>query len=138
RQRLEREESGVTDRPEGNARLRVGLIWSDEPTTTAGQVPNSRRRCGMADLAPLAGVPGVRCYVLRRRDAAREALNPPAGMTLVDPGGELNGFDDAAALMMNLDLVITVDSAEAHLAGALGRPVWTLLPYADWRWMAGR
>ena len=57
----------------------------------------------------------------------------------VDAGPELEDFADSAALMANLDLIISVDSAVCHLAGALGRPVWTLLPFAaDWRWLQQR
>ncbi len=57
-------------------------------------------------------------------------------MRMVDIAGELKDFSDTAALLANLDLVITVDTAVAHLAGALGKPVWILLPFApDWRWL---
>jgi ADP-heptose:LPS heptosyltransferase len=58
---------------------------------------------------------------------------------VVDLGGRLDDLMDAAAVMMNLDLVISADTALAHLAGALGVPVWVALPFeADWRWMSGR
>ena len=57
-------------------------------------------------------------------------------MKLVDYTEEIHDFSDTAAFMQNLDLIISVDTAAAHLAGALGRPVWTLLPFnPDWRWM---
>ena len=60
-------------------------------------------------------------------------------MRLTDFTAELGDFADTAALMVNLDLVISVDTAVAHLAGALGRPVWTLLPNVpDWRWLLER
>ena len=64
---------------------------------------------------------------------------PPAGMQLNDWTGELNDFADTAALIANLDLVISVDTAVVHLAGALGKPVWTLLRFAaQWLWMLDR
>jgi hypothetical protein len=76
---------------------------------------------------------------LQKGAAAAEARTPPAGMELIDVAEELKDFADTAALLANLDLVIAVDTAVVHLAGAMGKPVWTLLPFApDWRWLLDR
>jgi ADP-heptose:LPS heptosyltransferase len=76
---------------------------------------------------------------LQKGDAAAEAKAPPSGMELIDRTEELKDFADTAALIANLDLVISVDTAVAHLAGAMGKPVWTLLPFvAEWRWLQER
>lgn len=110
--------------------LKVGLFWAGRPTHA-----NDRRRSLRLDqFAPLADLPGITFVALQQDEAARQALRPPPGMSLVSAAG-LRDFGDTAALLTQLDLLITVDSAPAHLAGALGRPVWTLLPFnPDWRW----
>ena len=78
-------------------------------------------------------------FSLQKNRAAEQAADPPAGMLLVNLGPSLHDFADTAAVMAHLDLVIAVDTSVVHLAGALGRPVWTLLPHhPDWRWMLGR
>jgi len=90
-------------------------------------------------LAPLAGIAGVRFYSLQVGPEARQLKDAPAGLDIVDLGRDIHDFADTAAILQQLDLLISVDSAPAHLAGALGRPVWTLLPYvADWRWQIDR
>ena len=79
--------------------------------------------------------------VVAQGDVARaaEAKTPPAAMQLVDWTGELNDFADTAALIGNLDLVISVDTSVVHLAGAMGKPVWTLLRFAaHWVWLLER
>jgi len=78
-------------------------------------------------------------YSLQKGAAAMQAQNPPSGMELVDLSREIKDFADTAALIENLDLVISVDTVVAHLAGALAKPVWTLLPVVpDWRWLLDR
>ncbi|MEA1673853.1 tetratricopeptide repeat protein [Nitrospirillum sp. BR 11163] len=108
--------------------LNIGLAWSGNPKHRADRL----RSVPLADLAgPLAAL-GVALWPVQtdRRRGDEEVLSA-LGVTNV----ALNGFTDTAALLAGLDLVITVDTAVAHLAGALGRPVWLLLPYApDWRW----
>ncbi len=112
------------------ATLRVGLSWSGNP----GHGNDRRRSCPLAELAPLLGMRDVAWYSLQRHDGEDQIAQVPAArsMRLLDAR---DNFDDKAALMMSLDLVISVDTSSAHLAGALGRPVWILLPHApDWRW----
>ena len=115
--------------------FKVGLVWSGNPDNWRDQ----QRSIALSDLAPLAAVAGVRFYSLQRGAAAQQANQPPAGMGLTDLSAELNDFSDTAACIENLDLVISVDTAVAHLAGALGCPVWTLIyTPADWRWLLAR
>ena len=112
-------------------KLKVGLFWAGRAT----HANDRRRSMALAQLAPLAAVPEVVFVSLQRDQRIEEALDPPAGMELIACGEELQSFADTAALLGELDLLITVDSAAAHLAGALRRPVWTLLPFRpDWRW----
>lgn len=110
--------------------LRVGLVWSGNP-----RFENDAERSlpSPAVLAPLLDVPGV-CFVSLQRDAV------PAELAVVDLGAKIEDFADTAAIMSHLDLVITVDTATAHLAGALAKRCWVLLPdyQTDWRWLAGR
>jgi ADP-heptose:LPS heptosyltransferase len=118
-----------------NARLHVGLVWAGRSDLW----DDRKRSIGLAALAPLAQAEGVAFYGLQKGDAAAQAAHPPAGMKFVDCSGQLGDFADTAALAANLDLVVSVDTSVAHLAGALGRPTWLLLPTPpDWRWLLGR
>ncbi len=116
-------------------RLRVGLVWGGSATHT-----NDRNRSiKLKQFAPLASVTTTAFYSLQKGEPAAEASDPPPGMQLVDWTAELNDFADTAALIQNLDLLITVDTAVAHLAGAMGKQVWLLIPFVpDWRWMLER
>lgn len=119
-----------------SAKLRVGLVWAGNPT-----FGNDRYRSMPLDtLAPLAEAGrDVIFYSLQKGPAAEQAKRPPAGMRLVDDTADLDDMIDTAALVSCLDLVISVDTAVAHLAGALAKPVWTMIPFApDWRWQLGR
>ncbi len=114
---------------------RIGLAWTGRPTH-----PNDRRRSlPLARLAALAGAGAAAFVSLQKPMPAgdREALQLFPGM--IDLADELTDFGETAALMESLDLVITVDTSMGHLAGALGRPVWIMIPKAaDWRWMLDR
>jgi hypothetical protein len=88
-------------------------------------------------MAPLAGIPGVEFVSLQMGEPARQL--PPPGLSLHDWTNELTDFADTAALVEGLDLVIGVDTAVVHLAGALGKPVWMLNRFDScWRWQRAR
>ena len=88
---------------------------------------------------PLGWVRGVRFYSLQKGPPAAEAAAPPNGLRLHDWTSELHDFVDTAALICALDLVVTVDTSIAHLAGALGKPVWVLVNTpSSWRWLRDR
>jgi len=101
----------------------VGLAWAGDPKNGTDRL----RSLGADDLAALLALPGISWISLQKGAAA------PAGMA--DPTAALTDFADTAALVANLDLVVSVDTAVAHLAGALAKPVWILLrANGDWRW----
>jgi hypothetical protein len=113
--------------PDG--RRRVGLVWAGNPFNTGDRL----RSIKLAAFAPLAGVAGVRWISLQV--GARAGDPAPPGLALERFHGEIADFSDTAALAAACDLVIAVDTAVAHLAGALGVPVWLLLAARpEWRW----
>ncbi|MGA2229626.1 MAG: tetratricopeptide repeat protein [Tepidisphaeraceae bacterium] len=115
-----------------NDSLKVGLVWS-------GQVNPLKRFLALSDLAPLAEFTNVWFTSLQKGEAAAELAQAPAGLNITDWTSDLTDFRQTAALIDNLDLVISVDTAVAHLAGAMGKPVWLLLKSVpDWRWMLNR
>jgi len=119
------------------ATLLVGLVWAgaSRPGMALAHAMDARRSVPPAALAPLAGLPGVR-FVSLQTD--RPSAAPPA-LDMLDAMGECADFDDTAAIVAGLDLVIAADTAVAHLAGALGRPVWLLSRYDGcWRWLQHR
>jgi hypothetical protein len=113
--------------------FRVGLAWSGKPTHRN----DANRSIPFADLASLREC-GVELISLQKevRESDAAALT---GLCLQHFGADLADFSDTAALISQLDLIISVDTAVTHLAGALGKPVWVLLPLVpDWRWMLNR
>ena len=121
--------------------LHVGLVWAGNPRPTdpSARAIDARRSMRLAQLARLADVPGVSLVSLQKYAPGAVVEAVPAGMALHDWTGELEDFADTAALIEALDLVITVDTAVVHLAGALGKPVWILNRFdACWRWLDGR
>lgn len=114
---------------------RVGLAWAGNPKNTVDR----RRSMRLAMLAPLAEAGKITFHSLQMGEAAKQITQSPQGLEVVDHSRDLGDFAETAALVQNLDLVISVDTSVAHLAGALGKPIWTMLPYVpDWRWMLNR
>jgi ADP-heptose:LPS heptosyltransferase len=115
------------------AARRIGLVWQGKPLHQND--PLRRRSCSWQALAPLATLPGITWVSLQKDPARQEPLTPHPGMALLDMNSALSDFAQTAAILSHLDLLITIDTSVAHLAGALGKPVWLLLPFApDWRW----
>jgi tetratricopeptide (TPR) repeat protein/glycosyltransferase involved in cell wall biosynthesis len=117
--------------------FKVGIVWAGNPS----HIRDDDRSCRISDFLPLFSIEGAKIYILQK-GAATEQTND-----IVNPYVDLNqfGFDeklpfsDSAAIIENLDLVVTVDTSITHLAGAMNKPVWALLSYIpDWRWMLGR
>ena len=114
--------------PTGAARARIGLVWS------SGQWGNLRydgqraeKSLPLAEYAALANITGV-CWISLQLGAGREELaQPPPGLAIFDPAADIRDFADTAAIVEHLDLVVTVDTSVAHLAGAMGKPVLMLL-----------
>jgi tetratricopeptide (TPR) repeat protein len=114
---------------------KVGLVWAGLPQ----YADDAHRSLPLERLAPLGGVAGVTFISLQTGAPAGQAAVPPPGLTLHDASAGLRDFADTAALVAALDLVISVDTAAAHLAGALGTKVWLLNRFdTDWRWLIDR
>jgi Tetratricopeptide repeat/Glycosyltransferase family 9 (heptosyltransferase) len=121
--------------------LRTGLVWAGHarPWLHGFSSVDRRRSAGLAVFTPLAGVREVRFVSLQAGTAAAQGQDPPEGMELSDPMEAVRDFADTAAVIANLDVVITVDTSVAHLAGAMGKPVFLLDRYDNcWRWLHGR
>jgi tetratricopeptide (TPR) repeat protein len=119
--------------PRGEGRtMRVGIVWQGNPKLPGDMY----RSVKLAQFAALAAVPGVKLFSLQKGTGAEQLAALDGQFALTDLAGQIAAdFRDTAAAIENLDLVIAVDTSVAHLAGALGRQVWVLLPfYPDWRW----
>ncbi len=114
--------------------LKVGLVWAGNPDHRGDR----QRSMALAQLAPLAGMGDVRFVSLQKgRNAEIHERGCP--LDLIELGSQFSDFAATAAAIAGLDLVISVDTAVAHLAATLGKPTWVLLPFSpDWRWLLGR
>ncbi len=120
--------SGVQD-------FKVGIAWQG----SAEHKRDRQRSVPLLAFAPLADVPGVRLVSLQTGPGREQLSDQADRLAVLDLADQLEDFADTAALMSHLDLLITVDTAVAHLAGALGVPVWVALPLVpDWRWLLER
>jgi len=121
--------------------LNVGLVWAggNRPHVAELRKNDARRSITFERLAPILDVPNVRFFSLQKGPAARQLQHDDSHLDVIDYTEELDDFADTAALVANLDLVISVDTSTAHLAGALDKPVWILNRFDTcWRWMLER
>jgi len=113
----------------------VGIVWAGSRIHPR----DAHRSIKLNEFEPLGKLEGVKLFSLQKSDASTARSAAASRFELVDFTDDLHDFSDTAALLLNPDLVIGADTAVVHLAGALGRPVWTLLPYSpDWRWQLAR
>jgi len=113
---------------------KVGIAWQGSPAYQKDR----KRSIPLQHFQPLAQVPNVHLFSLQVGPGREQITSVSGGFPVIDLGGQLNAqsFMDAAGLLMNLDLLVTCDTAIAHLAGALGVPVWVAIPFVpDWRWL---
>jgi hypothetical protein len=117
--------------PSLSAPPRVGIVWAGSPTHS-----NDRHRsCPLQEWLPLLGVPGMAFYSLQKGERSRDLTQLPHDIAVHDLEPLLGDCGDLAVLLDQLDIVISVDTSVAHVAGAIGKQVWTLLSYVpDWRW----
>ena len=119
--------------------LKVGLVWAGQarPTAPGFATLDRRRSAGLAAFEALFAVPGVRFISLQKGAPARQIR--PEGVTLFDPMPQARDFADTAAIIANLDVVVSVDTSVVHLAGLVGVPVLLMDRYDNcWRWLHGR
>jgi Tetratricopeptide repeat/Glycosyltransferase family 9 (heptosyltransferase) len=116
--------------------FKIGIAWAGRPEHSN----DINRSTKLETFAPLAAVKGVSLYSLQKGKSHSQAVaSAPAGFRICDLAGRLETFDDTAAIIANLDLLISVDTSIVHLAGAMAKPVWNIIPFCpDWRWMLNR
>lgn len=114
--------------------INIGIAWSGAGANITGK----DRSCSLKDFSPLFSINGIKLYSIQKSENGDEILNSKFPVINFDNLDSVP-FQDTAAIIENLDLVISIDTSIAHLAGAIGKPVWTLLPYySDWRWLLDR
>ncbi len=116
-------------------KLKIGIAWAGNPTHVRDRARSSK----IEQWAPVAKIKDVQFFSLQVGPVAHTIKNAPPGMDTIDLSAEIKDFSDTAALIDNLDLIISVDTAVIHMAGAMGKEVWMLTPYVpDWRWLEKR
>jgi tetratricopeptide (TPR) repeat protein len=121
--------------PNTGSALKVGLMWAGSP----GNKNDLNRSISLSQLDLLGTIENVVFYNLQKGSGVAQANNPLANLHFIGLTEDIGDFASTAALIANLDLVICVDTSVAHLAGAIGKPAWVLLPFAaDWRWLLER
>jgi Tfp pilus assembly protein PilF len=134
RARTERWGMRMQDLIQRNVR-RIGIVWAGRPTHNN----DSNRSATLAAFAPLAGLEGIALISLQKGPGLAEIGDYFGRAPLLNLGAEIGDFEDTMAIIEELDLIITVDTAVAHLAGAMAKAVWVMLPRApDWRWLLDR
>ncbi|MDA8138509.1 MAG: tetratricopeptide repeat protein [Desulfobacteraceae bacterium] len=111
--------------------MKIGLAWAGRPQHT-----NDRNRsCQLSQLRPILEMPGISFVGLQKGPATEQSKEFIGRSDFINLDAELSDFSDTAAVLTHIDLLITVDTAIAHLAGAMGKPVWVMIPFIpDWRW----
>lgn len=121
--------------------VRIGLIWASSfrPDVTCVRRNDANRSVTLDHYRPLLDIPGATFFSLKKGPPAAQLAAAPPGHGILDFTAEFSDFAETGAFIENLDLVITVDTAVAHLAAALGKPVWILVPFVScWRWLEDR
>jgi len=122
-------------RGEGGLCFKIGIAWQGYP----GHADDRERSIPLTRFAQLARLPGVQLFSVQKGPGTEQLAGVVDHFSIIDLGSRFDNFADTAAALANLDLVLTIDSALAHCAGALGLPIWVLLPFApDWRWLLNR
>lgn len=117
----------------GTDHYKVGIVWAGKPT----HGNDANRSCKLNNFAPLAKIDGVKLFSLQKGDAVKQIGQ--FGIEIENLAEHLETFADTAAAIENLDLVISVDTAVLHLAAAMGKSAWALIPFSpDWRWLLDR
>lgn len=124
------------DRVSRYSGVKVGLVWAGNPNHWG----DAHRSTSLDKFLPFFSIPGVTWFLLQKGQGEREYLTLPYRTQTISLAGEIKDFSDTAAALSQLDLLISVDTSVAHLAGALGLPVWVLLANRnqDWRWQMDR
>lgn len=124
-------------RLEQSKKIKVGFAWAGNPSHRN----DKNRSCPLKHFLPLTNIPNTQFFSLQKgiANSSLAELSPSERVNVIDLTRELDDFADSAALLANLDLLITVDTSLAHLAGAIGIPTWLVLPFSpDWRWLLER